>query len=80
MSDCTKIFGAGWARFVQVTHSAHKAQWDQHGNASHHAERSAWADQPIAGLITDLKQRGMLLPLLYGRVSLGEPQLFRGQS
>lgn len=48
-------------RFVQVTHSAHKAQWDQHGNLRRdHAERSAQVDQPIAGLITDLKQRGML--------------------
>ena len=48
-------------RFVQVTHSALKAQWDQHGNLKRdHAERAAQVDQPIAGLLTDLKQRGML--------------------
>ena len=48
-------------RFVQVTHSALKAQWDQHGNLRRdHAERAAQVDQPIAGLLTDLKQRGML--------------------
>ena len=48
-------------RFVQVTHSALKAQWDQHGNLRRdHAERAAQVDQPISGLLTDLKQRGML--------------------
>ena len=48
-------------RFVQVTHSALKAQWDQHGNLRRdHAERAAQVDQPIAGLLTDLKSRGLL--------------------
>ena len=48
-------------RFVQVTHSALKAQWDQHGNLRRdHAERAAQVDQPIAGLLTDLKIRGLL--------------------
>ena len=48
-------------RFVQVTHSALKAQWDQHGNLRRdHAERAAQVDQPIFGLLTDLKSRGML--------------------
>jgi hypothetical protein len=48
-------------RFVQVTHSALKTQWDQHGNLKRdHAERAAQVDQPISGLLTDLKQRGML--------------------
>lgn len=48
-------------RFVQVTHSALKAQWDQHGNLRRdHAERAAQVDRPIAGLLTDLKSRGLL--------------------
>ncbi|MBT5715535.1 MAG: DUF1501 domain-containing protein [Opitutae bacterium] len=48
-------------RFVQVTHSALKAQWDQHGNLRRdHAERAAQVDKPIAGLLADLKSRGML--------------------
>ena len=48
-------------RFVQVTHSANKAQWDQHGNLRRdHAERAAQVDQPIAGLLLDLKARGLL--------------------
>ena len=44
-------------RFVQVTIPG----WDHHGDI-HNALRGscAGADQPIAGLITDLKQRGLL--------------------
>ena len=44
-------------RFVQVTHR----YWDQHGNLKKdHARLAAEMDQPVAGLITDLKQRGLL--------------------
>ncbi len=45
-------------RFVQVTHSY---KWDQHGNLRNgHGKNAAEVDQPIAGLITDLKRRGLL--------------------
>ncbi len=45
-------------RFVQVTHSY---KWDQHGNLqADHAKNAAEVDQPIAALLTDLEQRGML--------------------
>ena len=45
-------------RFVQVTHSY---KWDQHGNLrKDHAKNASEVDKPIAGLITDLKQRGLL--------------------
>jgi hypothetical protein len=45
-------------RFVQVTHSY---KWDQHGNLRRdHASNAAEVDKPIAGLITDLKTRGLL--------------------
>ena len=48
-------------RFVQVTHSDQKVQVDQHGNLrAGHAERAAQVDLPIAGLLSDLKARGML--------------------
>lgn len=44
-------------RFVQVTMGG----WDHHGDILHALPRScAAADTPIAGLITDLKQRGLL--------------------
>lgn len=44
-------------RFVQVSH----AYWDQHSELQQkHTELAAEVDRPIAGLLTDLQQRGML--------------------
>jgi hypothetical protein len=44
-------------RFVEVTHG----NWDQHRNLKADLERHGTAvDKPIAGLLTDLKNRGML--------------------
>ncbi len=48
-------------RFIQVTHSDSNVQWDQHGDLrAGHAKNAAEVDKPIAGLLTDLKQRGLL--------------------
>lgn len=48
-------------RFVQVTHSDSEVQWDQHGNLYQgHTKNAAEVDKPIAGLLRDLKSRGML--------------------
>ncbi len=48
-------------RFVQVTHSDGEVQWDQHGNLfKGHTKNALEVDKPIAGLLTDLKQRGLL--------------------
>jgi Uncharacterized protein conserved in bacteria len=45
-------------RFVQVTHSY---KWDQHGNLKNDHEKNAReVDKPIAGLLADLKARGLL--------------------
>jgi len=45
-------------RFVQVSHSY---KWDQHGNLkAEHGRNALEVDQPIAALLTDLKQRGLL--------------------
>ncbi len=45
-------------RFVQVTHSY---KWDQHGNLKNDHEKNAReVDLPIAGLLADLKSRGLL--------------------
>lgn len=45
-------------RFVQCTHSY---KWDQHGDIKGgHTRNAAEVDKPIAGLLKDLKQRGML--------------------
>ncbi|MFT5125104.1 MAG: hypothetical protein ACI9TH_004378 [Kiritimatiellia bacterium] len=44
-------------RFVQVSHG----YWDQHSQLeAKHRELAHACDQPIAGLLTDLKQRGLL--------------------
>ena len=44
-------------RFVQCTHSY---KWDQHGNLkADHAKNAAEVDKPIAGLLRDLRARGL---------------------
>ena len=51
-------FAESGVRFVQVSHSY---KWDQHGGLKKdHANNALEVDQPIAGLITDLKARGLL--------------------
>ncbi len=51
-----KLSEAG-VRFVQVSH----AYWDQHSELKEkHSELAAEVDRPIAGLLTDLKRRGLL--------------------
>ncbi len=48
-------------RFVQVSHSDAFVQWDQHGDLKKgHSKNASEVDLPIAGLLTDLKQRGLL--------------------
>jgi uncharacterized protein (DUF1501 family) len=45
-------------RFVQISHSY---KWDQHGDLTKgHAKNAKEVDRPIAGLLTDLGQRGLL--------------------
>ncbi len=51
-------FAESGVRFVQVSHSY---KWDQHGGLKKdHARNALEVDRPIAGLIADLKSRGML--------------------
>jgi hypothetical protein len=50
-------------RFVQIFHGSNggAGAWDAHGALrKNHAGQCAQVDRPIAGLLTDLKQRGML--------------------
>ena len=54
-------FAESGVRFIQVTHNDDKVQWDQHSNLKRDHEKNAReVDQPITGLLTDLKQRGLL--------------------
>ena len=62
-------------RVVQVIH----ASWDHHSNINRQLPHNcAMADQPIAALVKDLKQRGLLEDTLvvcgseFGRTALGE--------
>lgn len=48
-------------RFVQLYDMPDKDGWDAHDSlANNHTPRARWTDQPIAGLLADLKQRGLL--------------------
>jgi hypothetical protein len=51
-------FAEAGVRFVQVTHSY---KWDQHADLTRdHARNAREVDRPIAGLLLDLKARGLL--------------------
>jgi hypothetical protein len=50
-------------RFVQVTYSngsSSNPAWDQHSDMPKHAEHAAAVDRPVAALLDDLKERGLL--------------------
>jgi len=54
-------FAERGVRFVQVTHSDAFVQWDQHSDLKKGHEKNALeVDRPIAGLLRDLKSRGLL--------------------
>lgn len=49
-------------RFIQVTYGDNSANpaWDQHSNLPKHEQHARAVDKPIAGLLQDLRQRGLL--------------------
>jgi uncharacterized protein DUF1501 len=49
-------------RFIQVTYGDNTAnpRWDQHSNLPKHADHARAVDKPVAGLLQDLKARGLL--------------------
>ncbi|MEZ6089713.1 MAG: DUF1501 domain-containing protein [Pirellulaceae bacterium] len=55
-------FAEQGVRFIQIMHGDGAAgAWDQHSNLKDmHSKLAMQVDRPIAGLLTDLKQRGML--------------------
>ena len=65
-------------RFVQLYHGA-GSKWDAHsGIEKNHTEHCRSSDKPVAGLLTDLKQRGLLDQTLviwggeFGRTPMSE--------
>jgi hypothetical protein len=49
-------------RYIQVTYGDNSANpaWDQHSNLPKHGVHAKATDRPVAGLLADLKQRGLL--------------------
>jgi len=49
-------------RFVQVNYgdNTNNPAWDQHSNLKKHGDHAKATDKPVAGLLADLKQRGLL--------------------
>ena len=49
-------------RYIQVSYSDIKdtPKWDQHSNLKEHEVHALKTDKPVAGLLNDLKQRGLL--------------------
>lgn len=47
-------------RFVELIDTGSSGNWDSHGDMMDHARLAKNVDQPIAGLLRDLKSRGLL--------------------
>jgi hypothetical protein len=49
-------------RYIQISYADNGSnpRWDQHSNIEKHAEHAKATDKPVAGLIADLKARGLL--------------------
>jgi hypothetical protein len=49
-------------RFIQVNYgdNSNNPAWDQHSNLPKHGDHAAATDKPVAGLLQDLKARGLL--------------------
>ncbi len=56
-----KLSEAG-VRYIQVnyTDNSNNPAWDQHSNMPKHMQHARATDKPVAGLLKDLKQRGLL--------------------
>lgn len=47
-------------RFIELVDGSSSNNWDQHADMAEHAKHAKDIDQPISGLLRDLKRRGML--------------------
>ncbi|MCP4081419.1 MAG: DUF1501 domain-containing protein [Planctomycetaceae bacterium] len=49
-------------RYIQINYADESTnpRWDQHSNMPAHAEHARAVDKPVAGLLADLEQRGLL--------------------
>jgi hypothetical protein len=71
-------------RFIELIDTGSRPNWDSHGDMKEHEELARNVDQPMAALIMDLKQRGMLDETLvvwateFGRTPAKEGSFGRG--
>jgi hypothetical protein len=71
-------------RFIELVDTGSRPNWDSHGDMEEHARLAANVDQPMAALLRDLKQRGMLEDTLvlwateFGRTPAREGKNGRG--
>lgn len=67
-------------RFVQVYHGASGKDWDAHGDLSgNHSSMAREYDQPVAALLQDLQQRGLLADtLVMGVTEFGRTPVAQG--
>jgi hypothetical protein len=47
-------------RFVELIHTGSSGNWDSHGDMADHGRLAKQVDQPMAGLLRDLKRTGLL--------------------
>ena len=72
-------------RFVELIDTGASNNWDAHGDMETHVPLARNVDRPIAGLLTDLKSRGMLDETLvvwtteFGRTPYNEQATARGR-
>jgi len=71
-------------RFIELVDSGSRPNWDSHGDMNEHVPLARASDRPLAALIQDLKQRGMLEETLivwateFGRTPAREGKFGRG--
>ncbi|GAB4137742.1 MAG: DUF1501 domain-containing protein [Planctomycetaceae bacterium] len=55
-------FAEQGVRYIQINYADDKAtpRWDQHSNLKQHEVHAKATDKPVAGLLADLKRRGLL--------------------
>lgn len=72
-------------RFIELIDSGASKNWDAHGDIQTHLPLAQNVDQPIAGLLKDLKSRGMLEDTLvvwtteFGRTSFSDKASAKGR-
>jgi hypothetical protein len=51
-------------RFVELIHTGSSGNWDSHGNMADHGRLARQVDRPMAGLLQDLKRKGLFEDVL----------------